>query len=249
MHIGLLSGGDGWHIQDLQRAASELGHRTECLDFRRVSSTLAESIPFDAIVVRTMPPGSLEQVVFRMDLLHAWEQQGTHVLNPPRALETCVDKYLTNIRLAHAACACRGRSFANEEMMPLMPLNASAAMWWSNRSSARKVAAWFASLTPSSRGERFARLNGCREALSSRIHKASGLGCASLRLEWKSAGLDAADSQGRLANERRSRRSSGGLAFDRGFGIARASGGRSRRRRLLAWISCRGRRANGMSLK
>ena len=55
---------------------------------------------FDAVLVRTMPAGSLEQVVFRMDVLHAAAARGVPVLNPPRAVETCVDKYLTNVRLA-----------------------------------------------------------------------------------------------------------------------------------------------------
>ena len=49
-----------------------------------------------------MPAGSLEQVVFRMDVLHAAAARGMPVLNPPRAVETCVDKYLTNVRLAAA---------------------------------------------------------------------------------------------------------------------------------------------------
>src|SRR4029079_2481332 len=57
---------------------------------------------FDAALVRTVPAGSLEQVVFRMDVLHATAARGLRVLNPPRAVETCVDKYLTNVRLAAA---------------------------------------------------------------------------------------------------------------------------------------------------
>ena len=46
-----------------------------------------------------MPAGSLEQVVFRMDILHSAK---VPVLNPPRAVETCVDKFLTSARLAAA---------------------------------------------------------------------------------------------------------------------------------------------------
>ena len=49
-----------------------------------------------------MPPGSLEQVVFRMDLLHRLQARGAVVLNPPAAVETCVDKYLASARLAAA---------------------------------------------------------------------------------------------------------------------------------------------------
>jgi ribosomal protein S6--L-glutamate ligase len=54
---------------------------------------------FDVILVRTMPPGSLEQVVFRMDLLGRLETAGTKVINSPKSLECAVDKYLTTARL------------------------------------------------------------------------------------------------------------------------------------------------------
>ncbi len=54
---------------------------------------------FDVILVRTMPPGSLEQVVFRMDLLGRLEAAGTKVINSPKSLECAVDKYLTTARL------------------------------------------------------------------------------------------------------------------------------------------------------
>src|SRR5205807_5360856 len=57
---------------------------------------------FEAVLVRTMPPGSLEQVVFRMDLLHSLEAKGISVLNPARSVEICVDKYLATARLEAA---------------------------------------------------------------------------------------------------------------------------------------------------
>ncbi len=112
MRIALLSAGDGWHVRDLRRAATELGHTAEAVDFRRLSAGVSfpaaggEALRFlegyDGVLVRTMPPGSLEQVVFRMDLLHTLQGRGTRVLNPPRAVEACVDKYLATARLAHA---------------------------------------------------------------------------------------------------------------------------------------------------
>jgi ribosomal protein S6--L-glutamate ligase len=49
-----------------------------------------------------MPPGSLEQVVFRMDALASLEATGTLVINPPKAIEAAVDKYLTTSRLVRA---------------------------------------------------------------------------------------------------------------------------------------------------
>jgi ribosomal protein S6--L-glutamate ligase len=103
MRIAILSGGDGWHVRDLRRAAAELGHVAEAVDFRRLFTGVAagsEALAgFDAVIVRTMPPGSLEQVVFRMDLLHRLRSRGVPVLNPPRALEACVDKYLATAYL------------------------------------------------------------------------------------------------------------------------------------------------------
>src|SRR5262249_6223130 len=106
MHLALLAGGDGWHVRDLQRAAAALGHTAAVVDFRRVHAgvgcrfdALADC---DALIVRTMPPGSLEQVVFRMDILHRAQARGVRVLNPPAAVETCVDKYLATARLAAA---------------------------------------------------------------------------------------------------------------------------------------------------
>jgi ribosomal protein S6--L-glutamate ligase len=106
MHLALLSSGTGWHVADLVRAATELGHSAQPVDFRRVSAGVAAGpVPlagFDAVIVRTMPPGSLEQVVFRMDLLQAVAARGVPILNSPRALEACVDKYLATARLAAA---------------------------------------------------------------------------------------------------------------------------------------------------
>jgi ribosomal protein S6--L-glutamate ligase len=112
MRIAILSAGSGWHVRDLQRAAAILGHVAEAVDFRRLSAAIAirasgaEALRFlddyEGILVRTMPPGSLEQVVFRMDMLHMLESRGVRVLNPPRAIEACVDKYLATARLAEA---------------------------------------------------------------------------------------------------------------------------------------------------
>jgi RimK family alpha-L-glutamate ligase len=112
MRLATLAGGDGWHVRDLRRAAGELGHSTDLLDFRRLSASVGAEplrhkpggslVGYDAVIVRTMPPGSLEQVVFRMDLLQRARVKGVRVLNPPAALEACVDKYLATAKLAGA---------------------------------------------------------------------------------------------------------------------------------------------------
>jgi RimK family alpha-L-glutamate ligase len=102
MKIAVLSSGNGWHVRDLQRAAASMGHVADPIDFRHVTASIPSTTSlsaYDAVIVRTMPPGSLEQVVFRMDVLHQLEASGRRVLNPPRALEVCVDKYLASARL------------------------------------------------------------------------------------------------------------------------------------------------------
>jgi RimK family alpha-L-glutamate ligase len=106
MRIAILSAGDGWHVRDLLRAAGELRYDARAVDFRRIFAGIAAApgplSGFDAVLVRTMPPGSLEQVIFRMDVLHRLHAEGVRVLNPPRAVEACVDKYLTTAKLAAA---------------------------------------------------------------------------------------------------------------------------------------------------
>jgi RimK family alpha-L-glutamate ligase len=121
MRIAVLSSGDGWHVRDLARAANAAGHELAAFSFKRLQAGIAcqpivrtttgarqiESVPVDLstvdrVLVRTMPAGSLEQVIFRMDVLQRLTVGGVPVLNPPRALETAVDKYLATWRMEAA---------------------------------------------------------------------------------------------------------------------------------------------------
>lgn len=113
MRVGILGNAGSWYVADLVRAAAELGHSAVRLEFPRLTAAVATNGPdlraeqedlarFDALVVRTMPPGTLEQVVFRMDALARAEAAGVTVLNPPKAIECAVDKYLTTWRLQRA---------------------------------------------------------------------------------------------------------------------------------------------------
>lgn len=107
MRFATLSGGHGWHVGDLTRAARASGHSVDLHDFRKLYSVIHDGRPtpleeYDGVIVRTMPPGSLEQVVFRMNLLHRLEKKGILVLNPARSLELCVDKFLTTALLGEA---------------------------------------------------------------------------------------------------------------------------------------------------
>jgi RimK family alpha-L-glutamate ligase len=46
----------------------------------------------DLLIVRGLPRGSLEQVIFRMDALHVLAAQGVRCVNHPRAIERTIDK-------------------------------------------------------------------------------------------------------------------------------------------------------------
>lgn len=54
----------------------------------------------DALAVRSLPGGSLEQVIYRLDVLHQLEGQGMVVVNRPVVLERTVDKFFTTSFLA-----------------------------------------------------------------------------------------------------------------------------------------------------
>jgi RimK family alpha-L-glutamate ligase len=47
----------------------------------------------DALIIRPIGRGSLEEIVFRMDMLYRLQRLGMLIINPPEAIEHCVDKY------------------------------------------------------------------------------------------------------------------------------------------------------------
>ncbi len=106
MHRVLLIGSStNWHSRELSRAAK--GRCViETISFEHLQSSIGIEgcSPIDSehdrVIVRAMPPGSLEQVIFRMDALAIWQQRGVHIFNPPKALEAAIDKYLCLARLA-----------------------------------------------------------------------------------------------------------------------------------------------------
>ncbi len=128
MRVAVLSSPESWYFRDLLRAAAEHNkkiegqkkggqknaYQLEALAFRDLACWVggqtppsihtggADAATFDAVLVRSMPPGSLEQVIFRMDVLGAFESGGGIVMNPPRAMEIAIDKYLALLRLQAA---------------------------------------------------------------------------------------------------------------------------------------------------
>jgi RimK family alpha-L-glutamate ligase len=47
----------------------------------------------DALIIRPIGRGSVEEIIFRMDLLHRLQRLGMPIFNPPLAIERSVDKY------------------------------------------------------------------------------------------------------------------------------------------------------------
>jgi RimK family alpha-L-glutamate ligase len=113
MRVGVFGSPDSWYVRELCCTGEQRGVQMLPLDFTQLASYVDQAgvkyfagetdlTTLDAILVRTMPPGTLEQVVLRMDLLSGLQQAGVRIVNPPRAIECAVDKYLTTQRLALA---------------------------------------------------------------------------------------------------------------------------------------------------
>jgi len=112
MRAAILSAGQGWHVEALQRAFAARGHACALLPIAsliahigpeaRLASETTALERLDVVVVRTIPRGSLEQIIFRVDALHLLEARGVRVFNPARALERTVDKYFTSGLMAQA---------------------------------------------------------------------------------------------------------------------------------------------------
>ncbi len=112
MRIAILGVPASWYAKDLQRAAQPR-HEVIVVPFGSLQTqisgerqiTMAGGVTLDdcdCVIVRSMPLGTLEQVVFRMNALARLEAQGTTVINSPGALEVAIDKYLSLARLQSA---------------------------------------------------------------------------------------------------------------------------------------------------
>ena len=112
LRIGILSSQLGWHARALHEALLERHVTPLFFPITRLAAWIGGRAPLEghqerledcqAILVRTIPIGSLEQIIFRMDALHRLEDLGIRVLNPPSSIERTVDKYYTSYLLADA---------------------------------------------------------------------------------------------------------------------------------------------------
>jgi len=112
VRIGILGSRRGWHVEALRKALDKRGIPVECFPITRFVARISEKPRvrvedqilenYDAIIVRSIPAGSLEQIIFRVDVLHRLEHLGVKVVNSARTIERTVDKYYTSTLLEDA---------------------------------------------------------------------------------------------------------------------------------------------------
>jgi RimK family alpha-L-glutamate ligase len=115
VRVAILSARTGWHTDELCRALAERGHSGRVLPYEGLVARLGsvssagalvsggfELLDADAVLARIIPNGSLEQIIYRVNTLHWVESRGVPVMNSPRAIERCVDKFYTTALLREA---------------------------------------------------------------------------------------------------------------------------------------------------
>jgi RimK family alpha-L-glutamate ligase len=115
LRVGVLGATDSWHTRSLTGSLVGRGHEVLTIPATRLRSEVdpdgrvhvrgPEDVRLDALdllIVRGLPRGSLEQVIFRMDALHVLAAQGVRCVNSPRAIEKTVDKSWAGAVLAMA---------------------------------------------------------------------------------------------------------------------------------------------------
>ena len=110
--IGILSSQRGWHVLALEEALSRQGAQPHYFPINRLAARTNHRSQVEvnsenledcqALLVRTIPIGSLEQIIFRMDALHRLENLGVPIFNSPTTIERTVDKYYTDFILRDA---------------------------------------------------------------------------------------------------------------------------------------------------
>jgi ribosomal protein S6--L-glutamate ligase len=113
LRVGVLGASGSWHSRGLETALDARGHEVLAIPATRLRSEVDDQLrvlgPDDAVldaldllIVRGVPRGSLEQVIFRMDVLHVLAERGIRCVNHPRAIERTIDKSWAGAMLALA---------------------------------------------------------------------------------------------------------------------------------------------------
>jgi len=110
--IAIITDDPGWHGKQLCRAFAERDCSADYVSLTECRIQVTGSLPIlipgfeqklpDAVFVRGVPGGSLEEVVFYLDVLHTLKIMGVPVYNDGHAIERSVDKAMTSFLLQHA---------------------------------------------------------------------------------------------------------------------------------------------------
>jgi RimK family alpha-L-glutamate ligase len=105
LRVGVLGASGSWHSRGLISTLVDRGHEVLAIPATRLRSIVdgdgdahvlgpdGDALDaLDLLIVRGLPRGSLEQVIFRMDALHVLAEQGVRCVNHPRAIERTIDK-------------------------------------------------------------------------------------------------------------------------------------------------------------
>lgn len=113
LRVAIVTEEPGWHGGELRRVLEARRVESRFVSLRSCRFDLFgpgpsvvlpgfdDGLP-DGVLVRDVPGGSLEQVVLRLDLLHALRELGVKVYNDARTIERTVDKALTSFLLRRA---------------------------------------------------------------------------------------------------------------------------------------------------
>ena len=112
MRVAVIGSTGGWHAERLERALTARGHECAFAPVTRMVGRIdggfavrSRELALDAcdvVIVRAIPRGSLEQIVFRVDTLHALAAVGVRAVNGALAIEHTIDKFLASALLAAA---------------------------------------------------------------------------------------------------------------------------------------------------
>jgi len=112
LRVAVLGSTGGWHAGQIERALTARGHECSFAPVTRMVGRIDGRLTVrghevalddcDVVLVRGIPRGSLEQVVFRVDALHALAAVGVRAVNGAHAIERTVDKFLASSLLARA---------------------------------------------------------------------------------------------------------------------------------------------------
>lgn len=111
--IAIITDDPGWHGRQLRLAFAERGFASEFVSLTACRFALAPGcLPLvipgferelpEAVFVRGVPGGTLEEVVLYLDILHALKLMNIPVYNDGRAIERSVDKGMTSFLLHRA---------------------------------------------------------------------------------------------------------------------------------------------------